>query len=118
MADLGTLAGGLQSYANSINNNGQIVGYSCTPGRSVPHAFLDEAGIMYDINTMIPPGSGWTIDDAYAINDNGWIAATGTNPNVNGGAEQALLLTPEPASLAILALGFGWILARRRGTRG
>ena len=62
---------------------------------------------MYDLNTLIPPGTGWTIDDAYAINDSGWIAATGTNPNVNAGAEQALLLTPtpEPASLAILGLG-------------
>ena len=59
---------------------------STTNGTTDPHGFLYQDGTMLDLNNLIPPDTGWTIDDAYAINDNGWIAATGTNPNVNSGS--------------------------------
>ncbi|MFL5328192.1 MAG: hypothetical protein ACJ8C4_04700 [Gemmataceae bacterium] len=46
ITDLGTL-GGADSYANGINNSGQIVGYSSTLG-SVTHGFIWQNGSMTD----------------------------------------------------------------------
>ena len=44
-----------------------------------------------NLNNLIPPGSGFTLDDATAINDNGQIAANGYNAQ---GQEHAFLLSP------------------------
>src|SRR5262245_12387301 len=46
---------------------------------------------MADLNDLIPPGSGWLLEVAAAINDAGQITGTGT---VNG-CTHAFLLTPE-----------------------
>ena len=113
MLDLGTLSG--SSHAYGINDRGQTVGSAYTSAGS-EHAFIYD-GTMHDLNDLLDPGCGWTITDAQAINDNGWIAANGCNPEVNGGAPQAILLTPvpEPATLSLLALGGLTILRRRSG---
>ena len=50
MIDLGTL-GGTYSYANGINNKGQIVGYSLTASGQ-DHAFLYSGGKMTDLGTL------------------------------------------------------------------
>ena len=55
------------------------------------HGFLDSDGEMTDLNSLIDPTSGWTITDARAINDLGWIAANGTDA---AGDAHALLLSP------------------------
>ena len=60
MIDLGTLPGGVNSYAYGINAQGQITGVSGTgierPGRPNPsHAFLYENGQMKDLGSLIGP---------------------------------------------------------------
>src|SRR5581483_7385564 len=56
---------------NSIQVVGQayrIPGVSPTPGG---HAFLFTSGNVYDLNALLPSGSGWVLTNAVAINDSG-----------------------------------------------
>ena len=91
MSDLGTL-GGASTYALDINASGQVVGGATTypfgdePGR----AFLWQDGVMTDLNVVLPPGSGWVLNDATGINDSGQIVGWG---RLNGQL-RAFLLTP------------------------
>jgi probable HAF family extracellular repeat protein len=95
MTDLGTL--GTNSYATSINANGDIVGYSDISSPTATHAFHYHAGALVDLNTLIDPASGWTLQTAVAINSAGQITGTGT---LNG-TNQAYLLTPALPSVTI-----------------
>lgn len=81
--DLGVLGGGA-SYACGVNNSGDIVGTSDS------RAFIWRAGLIKDLNTLIPPGAGWSVSRAAAINDSGQIVADG----VQYGFTHAVLLTP------------------------
>ena len=82
ITDLGHLDGGIASYANGINNRGEIVGsdyFSFENGRiSAPVAFL------YRHNKMVSLGSlGGFQSAAFAINERGQItgrAATSADP--------------------------------------
>ena len=87
--DLGTL-GGAGSEALGINAGGQVVGDSNAADGSL-HAFLYKNGAMVDLNSLINPASGWTLDTAAAINDSGAIVGTGTDAADETGA---FLLTP------------------------
>jgi probable HAF family extracellular repeat protein len=93
MIDLGVLPNGTLSEGRGINSWGQVVGFSDTllpsfPGVYVNHAFLYSNGKMHDLDTMIPPNSGWLIGEAVGINDRGEIAATG---EINGQTHAVLL---------------------------
>jgi len=106
MTDLGALPGEYQTQicALGINNSGQVVGYS--NGRP----FLYNGGVMTNLNDLIDQASGWTLNEANAINDSGQIVGIGMDMN------RALLLTPtpEPTTLGLLALGGLLVLRRRR----
>jgi len=87
MRGLGSLYG-LSSYTRKINNLGQIVGrVGNGPQR---RAFLYQGDVMVDLNTLIAPGSGWTLLAARDINDSGQIIGIG----LFGGVPRAFLLTP------------------------
>jgi probable HAF family extracellular repeat protein len=96
MKDLGTL-GGFHSYANGINDKGQVVGNSLfstdCPSCGPPHAFLYSEGHMQDLNDLIPADSGWTLTDAREINNSGQIIRFG---KLNGNlATRLFLATPD-----------------------
>ena len=93
MTDLGNL--GKTSRAHGINSRTQVVG-NARMQVGLPHAWLWEKGTIYDLNDLIPPGSGVLLADAPAINDAGAIDAIGLpagcdDPNACG---HAYLLVP------------------------
>jgi len=90
MTDLGVPNGANCSTAYEINAKGQIIVDAgiCGVGGI---ASLWQDGVLYDLNTLIPPNSGFVISDVNFINDRGEIAATGVLPN---GDQHALLLIP------------------------
>ena len=88
-AALPPLSGDTGSAAWAINNAGVIVGQSLSAGGTV-RACLWRKGKPVDLNTLLPDGSGWTLTDANALNNMGWIVGSGTL----GGKPHAFLLTP------------------------
>ena len=69
------------SLSSGINRAGDIVGEVITPdGRR--RAFLYRGGQMVLLDTLLLPGSGWTLQEADAINDRGDIAGTGLHRGV------------------------------------
>ena len=77
MVDMGAL-GGSSSYGSAINNNGTVVGLSTIRNGSYRAFISTNGGKMQDLNTMIPTGTGWVLEEGTAINDAGQIAGYGT----------------------------------------
>jgi probable HAF family extracellular repeat protein len=101
--DLGTLGGG-ESLGYGINAGGQVTGTIITAGDFAYRAFLWDGMSMLDLNDLIAPGSGWTLEQGLAINDAGQITGFGTIGDEN----HPFLLTPvtvaevpEPGTLAL-----------------
>jgi probable HAF family extracellular repeat protein len=93
------------SYAEGVNDLGEVVGYSTYNAYT---AFLYSNGQMINLNSLLPTGAqaaGWYLGDATAINDEGQIVGWGWTP---AGHVDAFLLSPtslpEPSSLAMLSL--------------
>jgi probable HAF family extracellular repeat protein len=120
MTDLGALNGG-QSEAWGINNLGQVVGRSYGSIWTDRRAFLFSGGVMTDINTLIDPASGWTILEAWDINNNGQIAAFATKDGIGYAVRLDLASpVPEPATGAMLLGGLGlvgWTARRKAAAR-
>jgi len=77
------------AFATGINSAGDVVGQIIL-GPSNDHAVVWHGGVMFDLNEVIPAGSGDVLGSALAINDAGQIAATGrTAEGVRG-----FILTP------------------------
>jgi probable HAF family extracellular repeat protein len=74
--DLGTLPGDAFSIAYGINNLGQTVGTSGLPMQG-SSAVLFDGGQVSDLNSLIPPDSGITLQRANGINDQGQIVVEG-----------------------------------------
>jgi probable HAF family extracellular repeat protein len=88
---LGSLFSGCNAtYANGINNLGQIVGSSAPCDFSSQKPVLWKNGTTVDLTTLIAPVSGWQVIAADAINDNGYIAGHGWY----NGVVRAFLLIP------------------------
>jgi len=128
MHDLGTLRG-KASNALGMNNLSQVVGRDDPPlGQGGgTHAFIwDPAHGMVDLNTLIDPAAGWTLNLALDINNNGVIVGKGTWTTALPGhptqtfTSQGFMLVPvpEPSSATLAAIGMmAWILRLRRRKR-
>jgi len=82
------------SYARSINNNGQIVGYVDVAISGLNAVLFDATGDGNNIllNDLIDPDSELVIEEAYGINDDGWIVGLGRYNRL--GSYRAILLKP------------------------
>ena len=89
MRDLGAL-GNKRADVFGIGPDDSVVGFTvASTGARV--AFIAKAGgAIQDLNTFIPAGSGWVLNEAHAVNSKGQIAGTGT---LNGVAT-GFVLTP------------------------
>jgi uncharacterized protein (TIGR03437 family) len=110
VTDLGVLTNDLSSLALGINNAGSVVGFSdanlpnftlqlsaiLNPPGPGYRAFFYTNGKMYDLNTLLMNGTGWSLSFATAINNAGQITGTGRFQGPNGGAieQHGFLLTP------------------------
>ncbi|WP_425396095.1 DUF3466 family protein [Aeoliella sp.] len=117
LGSLGTDSSGrTASIAYQINSRGVAVGYAqkyesenLVGDRAV--AWGADASAL-DLNTLIDPNSGWTLERAFDISDSGWITGVGMfDPGGDQTAyERAFLMRlpatyiPEPAMGPILAL--------------
>ena len=96
-------------YGFSLNNLGNVVGYSTypddQPGVSFSKATLYQDGVLYDLNTVTDTDNGyWILTDAVAINDAQEILV---NACTEFGDCRTGLLTPvpEPRALVLLLAG-------------
>lgn len=76
MKDLGHLGGGY-SIAHALNNDAEVVGYSTIAGGARRAFRWTRHGGMKDLNTLLPPNSGWILTEAWDINDRSQIAGNG-----------------------------------------
>lgn len=113
--NLGNLGGSFPyAVANDVNNLGQIVGTSNSPGGYT--GFLWMNGQMVDLRSRLLPGSpGSQIVSAHGINDLGQIAAAAL---IDGRITAVLLTpvtasTPAPGSVALVVWA-GLVAGRRR----
>ena len=78
----------ISGTAQAVNDHGTVVGESFTPAGEF--GFVYEDGVVTDLNTVIPAGSGWLIGPAYDINEVGQIVGSG----ILNGEGRGYLLTP------------------------
>lgn len=93
----------------AINNHGQVVGSATlravqgVQGRNVGFMYDINTDITYDLNSFLPCNSGYTINEAIAINDQGEIVVTAVrnmevsvdDAPVNVNRLRTLVLTPD-----------------------
>ena len=96
--DLGTVSGDACSRGRGLNARGEIVGGS-SDCHNFLHAFISEnGGPAVDLNTLIPPGTGIQLTNAFNINDRGEILAKaaplGFTPNDDADLGHLVLLVP------------------------
>ena len=96
--DLGTL-GGSSSYACSLNDAGQVAGYSYTAG-AVMHGFEYSGGSMSDLGTL-----GGSTSYARGINETGQIVGYST---ITTGATRAFLYSGGMNNLGTLGGNGSW----------
>ncbi|MCP4580673.1 MAG: DUF3466 family protein [candidate division Zixibacteria bacterium] len=87
-----------RGVTTGLNNNGQVIGWmktSLSGGNS--RAFIWEDSVLTNLNSLIPPGSGWVIETASEITDDGKIVGTGEAPN---GETHGYMLIPEVTGIS------------------
>lgn len=100
----------ISSRAYDVNNLGQIVG-NCTTASRSGACLWDPDGTFHFLADCVPGGSSLQLNTARLINDAGQIVTASSS-----GGGPVYLLTPEPATLSLLALG-GLAVLRRRGRK-
>jgi probable HAF family extracellular repeat protein len=107
---LGTL-GGSTATATSINDAGQVVGFSLMTNNSGTRAFLYSGGKMTDIGSLGGPGYG---SSASGINNAGQVVGQSEVKGTNGTLPQEhafLFINGQMTDLnSLLPANSGWIL--------
>ena len=88
MHGLGSIPRIKDSKAAAINSKGQVVGNAYY--KSDEAALLWQGGKVYELNKLVPPGSGWKLQNALGINDRGWIVGNG----IHNGIRRGFVLKP------------------------
>ncbi len=73
---------GGQTFANAINELGQVVGSSVAAGGAFEHATLWNGYQVFDLNNFLDENSksaGWVLTEALDINDHGWVVGEAEN---------------------------------------
>jgi probable HAF family extracellular repeat protein len=99
-------------FASAINERGEVVGYAYDTSSQTFQALLWEDDHSANLNDLIDPALGWHLSEALGINDLGQIVGRGSKGD---GLSAAFLLTPipEPAAVALVALGVVMFLRQR-----
>lgn len=99
-----------------INDAGQLVGLMWNGTED--HAFLfDPLTGVIDLNSLIDPASGWSLEFARDINSAGQIVGTGTLNGVTRGFMLNPTVVPEPTSCLLFGIGLLATAASRRRKR-
>lgn len=124
--DLGT-PGETGSYADAINNVGQVAETAFTTGDVIEHAILRNDTSLIDLNSLLDGGTantGWMLFRTDGIGDHGWIVGDATNSSTDqvhdhADAPAPIAAVPEPEIYAMLLVGLGLLgFAGRRNLRG
>jgi probable HAF family extracellular repeat protein len=102
---------GESSAAEDINDAGQIVGWMAVGnGR----AYLYDDGVVTDLNTLVPAGSGLTLTAARGINNAGQIVGVAVDA---ASRSHAFLLTPIAPDTPLVNVGDVSVSEGHSGTR-
>ncbi|MBC8141248.1 MAG: hypothetical protein H7Y38_07380 [Armatimonadetes bacterium] len=83
-----------QFVSADMNRRRDFVGSTRYGGDDNSRAYRvsNEGQVVEDLNTLIPANSGWVLQDAYGINDAGYITGTGYFTDAAGVEEHGLFL--------------------------
>jgi probable HAF family extracellular repeat protein len=77
MSDLGPVFDATSGEIYAVNSSGEAVGYAARSSGLA--AIFVSGGIIYDLNALLPTGSGWHVDMANDINSGATIVGQGEN---------------------------------------
>lgn len=86
---LGLFPGHTVGFAWDINNHGWVIGES---GYETPFLWTAETGLI-ELQSLLPPNSGWLIEDVHDINNHGQIVGTGRLGSLPGSRPFVLTIT-------------------------
>lgn len=101
------VTGFANSYAQGINDRGQVVGWLTNADDSGSGGFLYSDGATYNLNDLLVNAPGYSITDAFGINDSGQIIAEANIPS-KFPIDDAVLLTPISTPTAIALPPAAW----------
>jgi probable HAF family extracellular repeat protein len=103
-----------ESYATDINDSGHVVGtMRAGGGFSRYRAYIYADGVVTNLNSLIPAGSGLDLYAAYGINSSGQIVGTAIEVN---GRNHAFLLTPVESGTPVLSISDATVTEGHSGT--
>jgi probable HAF family extracellular repeat protein len=105
----------VDAYAGDINDHGVVVG-TMRAGNAVSkwHAWIYADGVVTNLNSRIPAGSGLHLAYAVGINNAGQIVGTAFDSR---GSYHAFLLTPAAAGTPVVNIGDASVIEGHSGTR-